>query len=142
MYDNRLGGPRVISEPPSALIGNNLYKSSAQVQTSFKASAPQRMHQTMMAQDFSYKKSAPIDSIKGQMQREAQQKINLVSEKKELEFMIEDQKEAQDTLRSEFERLTRDKKLEIERLTQINGELESETEKQSKRREDLNQEVG
>jgi glycerol-3-phosphate cytidylyltransferase-like family protein len=75
------------------------------------------------------------------MQREAQQKINLVSEKKELEFLIEDQKEAQDTLRNEFERLTRDKKVEIERLNQINNELEMETEKQSKRREILNQEV-
>jgi hypothetical protein len=104
--------------------------------------APQKkMHQTMMAQDFSYKKQAPIDSIKGQMQREAQQKINLVSEKKELEFLIEDQKEAQDTLKNEFDRLTRDKKIEIERLDQINNELEMETEKQSKRREVLNQEV-
>ena len=95
-----------------------------------------------MAQDFSYKKQAPIDSIKGQMQREAHQKINLVSEKKELEFLIEDQKEAQETLRNEFDRLTRDKKVEIERLDQINNDLEMETEKESKRREVLNQEVG
>ena len=96
----------------------------------------------MLAQDFSYKKQAPIDSIKGQMQREAHQKINLVSEKKELEFLIEDQKEAQETLRNEFDRLTRDKKVEIERLDQINNDLEMETEKESKRREVLNQEVG
>lgn len=141
MYDNRFGANRVGLEPPSVLIGNNLYKSTAQNQPMYKMSVPQRMHQTMMAQDFSYKKNAPIDSIKGQMQREAHQKIHLVSEKKELEFMIEDQKEAQDTLRNEFDRLTRDKKVEIERLNQINMELEGETEKQSKRREELNQEV-
>lgn len=142
MYDNRLGTNRIVLEPPSTLLGNNLYKSTAGQRPAFKSSVPQRMHQTMMAPDFSYKKNAPIDSIKGQMQREAHQKIHLVSEKKELEFMIEDQKEAQDTLRNEFERLTRDKKVEIERLNQINTELETETEKQSKYREELNQEVG
>lgn len=110
--------------------------------TSYKMSAQKPMHQTVMGQEFSYKKSAPIDSIKGQMQREAQQKIQLVSEKKELEFMIEDQKEAQDTLRNEFDRLTMDKKMEIERLNQINTDLEGEIEKNSEQRDELNQEVG
>ena len=119
-----------------------MFKSTAQNQTTFNRAPAPRMHQTMLAQDFSYKKQAPIDSIKGQMQREAHQKINLVSEKKELEFLIEDQKEAQETLRNEFDRLTRDKKVEIERLDQINNDLEMETEKESKRREVLNQEVG
>lgn len=121
-------------------MGNNMYKSSMPG-TSYKMSAPKPMHQTMMGQEFSYKQNAPIDSIKGQMQREAQQKIQLVSEKKELEFMIEDQKEAQDTLRNEFDRLTMEKKMEIERLNQINTDLENEIEKQSEGRETLNQEV-
>ena len=127
------------SNLPSNLIGNNLYKSTGN--GLYKMSAPKPMHQTMMAQDYSYKKNAPIDSIKGQMQREANQKIQLVSEKKELEFLIEDQKEAQESLKGEFERLTRDKKMEIERLNQINSELEKETEKHSEKREALNQEV-
>lgn len=140
MYDNRLGGPRVVSgPPPSNLGGKNMYMSTTQ--GTYKM-APKPMYQTMMAQDFSYKKNAPIESLKGQMQREAHQKIHLVSEKKELEFMIEDQKEAQDSLKNEFERLTRDKKLEIERLGQINQDLEAETEKNSEVRESLNQEVG
>lgn len=95
----------------------------------------------MMAQDYSYKNNAPIDSIKGQMQREANQKIQLVSEKKELEFLIEDQREAQESLKNEFERLTRDKKVEIERLNHINSEMEKETEKQTEVREVLSQEV-
>lgn len=134
MYENRIPG-----NLPSNLVGNNLYKSMGN--GFYKMSAPKPMHQTMMAQDFSYKKNAPIDSIKNQMQQEANQKIQLVSEKKELEFLIEDQKEAQESLKGEFERLTRDKKMEIERLTQINTELENETEKQSDQREMLAQEV-
>lgn len=126
---------------PSNLIGNNMYKSTQNGLATYKMSTPKPMHQTMMAQDYSYKNNAPIDSIKGQMQREANQKIQLVSEKKELEFLIEDQREAQESLKNEFERLTRDKKVEIERLNHINSEMEKETEKQTEVREVLSQEV-
>ena len=100
-----------------------------------------RMHQTMIPEEVSYKKNANIDSIKGLMKREADQKIHLVSEKMEMEFIIQDQKEAQEGLKIEFERLTIVKKNQIDKLDDFNTELENQLEENTTKRENLNQEV-
>ena len=103
--------------------------------------AHNRMHQTMIPEEVSYKKNANIDSIKGLMKREADQKIHLVSEKMEMEFIIQDQKEAQESLKKEFERLTRDKKNQIGKLDELNVQMEKQLEDNTAKRENLNQEV-
>ena len=91
--------------------------------------------------EFSYKRNAPIVDIQRKMQKETDQKINLVSDKMELEFLIQDQKEAQDELRKEFDRLTREQKTHIERLDQANGEIQKELEKKENHRENLKQQL-
>lgn len=100
-----------------------------------------RMGQTMMVDDVSYKKNANIENIRGKMQKEAQDKIELVSDKMELEYMIQDQKEAQENLKSEFERMTREKKAQIERLENMNNELDKKVDELSEKKENVHQEV-
>lgn len=100
------------------------------------------MARTVNVEEGVYKKNVRIEDIKGKMKREADQKINLVSDKMELEFMIQDQKEAQESLKKEFERLTREKKIQIEKLDQVNTELDTELEKSKARKETLANEVG
>lgn len=100
-----------------------------------------KMGQTMMAGPMSYKKNANIDNIRGKMQKEAQDKIELVSDKMELEYMIQDQKEAQENLKSEFDRMTRDKKSQIDRLDNMNNEMDKQIDELSDKKENLHQEV-
>ena len=77
-----------------------------------------KMGQTMMAGPMSYKKNANIDNIRGKMQ-----------------------KEAQENLKSEFDRMTRDKKSQIDRLDNMNNEMDKQIDELSDKKENLHQEV-
>lgn len=100
-----------------------------------------KMGNTMMVEDVSYKKNANIDNIRGKMQKEAQDKIELVSDKMELEYMIQDQKDAQENLKTEFDRMTREKKNQIDRLENMNNDIDKQIDELAEKKENLHQEV-
>lgn len=140
VYDNRYERPMFHARKAPVYAQNTMYKSSAPGPTGL-APGYRQMARTVNVEEGVYKKNVRIDDIKGKMKREADQKINLVSDKMELEFMIQDQKEAQESLKKEFERLTREKKLQIEKLDQVNQELDGELEKTKQRSEDAQNQV-
>ena len=143
IYDNRYERPVFHARKAPVYAQNTMYKSSAPGPTGPPGPSPdyRQMARTVNVEEGAYKKNVRIEDIKGKMKREADQKINLVSDKMELEFMIQDQKEAQESLKKEFERLTREKKLQIEKLDQVNQELDGELEKTKQRNEDVQNQV-
>lgn len=66
--------------------------------------------------------------LKSKVQREINKRVNLSTEKKELELMIEDQVEAQEKLKEEYNRHIEGTKQQIERLDQMIEGLQKEVE--------------
>ncbi len=80
------------------------------------------------------------DDLKERVQKEINIRVNLQTEKRELELMIEDQKEAQEKLKEEYSRHIDSTKGQIEHLNQmiedLQKDLENKMDKKSKMEEE------